>query len=56
MSKTENLQKEIENINKKIKVLTVQRTLLKNKLENKLLTEQQQETSTQKKSSSFVKE
>lgn len=43
MSKQENLIKEIQNIDRKIKVLQVQRTLLKNKLSNKMITEQQQE-------------
>lgn len=43
MSKKENLQREIQNIERKIEVLKAQRTLLKNKLDNKILTEQQQE-------------
>lgn len=42
MSKKENLQREIQNLDRKIKVLETQRALLKNKLNNKVLTEQQQ--------------
>lgn len=47
MSRKENLINEIENIDRKIKVLQVQRTLLKNKLANKELAEQQQERGTE---------
>lgn len=43
MSKKENLQREIQNLDRKIKDLETQRTLLKNKLNNKVLTEQQQD-------------
>jgi predicted nucleic acid-binding Zn-ribbon protein len=48
MSTKDNLEKEIKAIDHKIKALTVQRTLLANKLNNKVLAEQQQELSKEK--------
>lgn len=52
MSKIENLEKEIRNISVKIKKLELQRTLLENKKNNKVLSERQQELG---KSTSFTR-
>lgn len=42
MSKIENLKKQIEDIERKQKALEHQKILLKNKLQNKIVTEEQQ--------------